>query len=187
MSWYKGLTRREFIKIAGAAAAAVGATSCSGTRSPWRFLKVDEARTLAALSDQMIPPDDVPGAAWAGVVNYIDQQLCGPYRDLRETYRRGIACLDRTAALSGGKGFAHVTWNEQYALLRQLEMGDLIKGKEIWADVHPQEFFELVLAHTMQGFYGDPRHGGNRQRVSWKMVGLPYPPVRGRLHYDLTR
>jgi gluconate 2-dehydrogenase gamma chain len=38
----------------------------------------------------------------------------------------------------------------------------------------------------MQGFYGDPRHGGNRDRVSWKMLGVPYPPVRGRLRYDLT-
>ena len=38
----------------------------------------------------------------------------------------------------------------------------------------------------MQGFYGDPRHGGNRDRVSWKMVGLPYPPLRGRLRNDLT-
>jgi gluconate 2-dehydrogenase gamma chain len=32
----------------------------------------------------------------------------------------------------------------------------------------------------MQGFYGDPRHGGNREGVSWKMLGLPYPPIRGR-------
>ena len=41
-------------------------------------------------------------------------------------------------------------------------------------------FFDLVLAHTMQGFYGDPRHGGNREAVSWKMLALPFPPVRGR-------
>jgi gluconate 2-dehydrogenase gamma chain len=42
----------------------------------------------------------------------------------------------------------------------------------------------LILAHTRQGFYGDPRHGGNRNRVSWKMIGVPFPPIRGREHYD---
>jgi gluconate 2-dehydrogenase gamma chain len=187
MSWYKGLTRREFLQIAGVAAAAAGAASCGGTRSPWRFLKVDEARALAAISDQLIPPDATPGAAWAGVVNFMDRQLCGPYRHLREAYRSGLAYLDRTAVLSGGRSFALLPAGEQSGVLAQLERGELAQGQEIWTDVHPQEFFEMVLAHTTQGFYGDPRHGGNRDRVSWKMVGLPYPPVRGRLHYDLTR
>ena len=34
----------------------------------------------------------------------------------------------------------------------------------------------------MMGFYGDPRHGGNKDRVSWRMLGVPDPPIRGRLH-----
>ena len=34
----------------------------------------------------------------------------------------------------------------------------------------------------MMGFYGDPRHGGNRNRVAWTMIGMPDPPIRGRLH-----
>jgi gluconate 2-dehydrogenase gamma chain len=41
-------------------------------------------------------------------------------------------------------------------------------------------FFDMLVAHTMQGFYGDPRHGGNRERASWKMLGVASPPVRGR-------
>ena len=49
------------------------------------------------------------------------------------------------------------------------------------------EFFAYVVDHTMQGYYGDPRHGGNREGASWKMLGLPYPPIRGRLRYDLTK
>jgi gluconate 2-dehydrogenase gamma chain len=46
------------------------------------------------------------------------------------------------------------------------------------------EFFNLIRTHTMQGFYGDPRHGGNRDEVSWKMLGMPCPPVRGRLPFQ---
>ena len=53
---------------------------------------------------------------------------------------------------------------------------------EDWAAVEPATFFKVVLDHTMMAFYGDPRHGGNRGRASWKMLGLPDPPIRGRLH-----
>jgi gluconate 2-dehydrogenase gamma chain len=48
-------------------------------------------------------------------------------------------------------------------------------------------FFEMVLAHTMQGFYGSPRHGGNRDYASWRMLRVPASPVRGRILYDLRQ
>ena len=39
--------------------------------------------------------------------------------------------------------------------------------------------------HTMEGYYGSPRHGGNRDAASWHMLGLAEPPLRGRAQYDL--
>lgn len=48
-------------------------------------------------------------------------------------------------------------------------------------------FFELVRTHTLEGYYGSPRHGGNRDAVSWRMLGLDEPPLRGRAQYDLTK
>jgi len=44
-----------------------------------------------------------------------------------------------------------------------------------------------VVSHTMQGYYGDPRHGGNRDAVSWTMLGVPASPIRGRAKYDLSK
>ncbi len=41
----------------------------------------------------------------------------------------------------------------------------------------------MVLDHCMQGFYGSPRHGGNKDYASWRMLGVPVSPVRGRQHY----
>jgi gluconate 2-dehydrogenase gamma chain len=55
----------------------------------------------------------------------------------------------------------------------------------VWKQTSSADFFQLAVDHSMQGFYGDPRHGGNRDGVSWKMLGVPYPPVRGRLRTDL--
>jgi gluconate 2-dehydrogenase gamma chain len=48
-------------------------------------------------------------------------------------------------------------------------------------------FFELVRKHTFEGYYGSPRHGGNRDAISWQMLGLAEPPVRGRAQYDLRK
>ena len=185
VSWYKNLSRREFIQLAAATAAAGGAVACSGTYSPWRFLRVSEARTLAAVCDQLIPRDADPGADWAQVVNFIDIQLCGPYCHLRKLYRNGIASVDKTALTKFEKVFAELNSDRQIELLAELERG--AAPAHIWTTVDPRRFFETVLAHSMQGYYGDPRHGGNRAHASWRMLGLSYPPIRGRLKYDASK
>ena len=180
------LSRRKFLQAAMAVAAATGAgVGCAGSRSPWRFLTVDEARTLAAICDQIIPEDEDPGAAWAGVVNYIDLQLCGPLQHLRNSYRQGIAAVDKSSEVLYATDFASLGSAEQVELLRRMEQGRA--PSEAWKGNSSQEFFELLVDQTMQGFYGDPRHGGNRDHASWKMLGIPYPPIRGRLHYDVSK
>lgn len=174
------LDRRAFLQAALAATAAGGAgVACSRNGTPWRFLSLDEARTLAAISDQIIPPDQDPGAAWAGVVNYIDRQLCGPYENLQSMYRLGLAGIDQSSQSLHGRLFADLDATQQVDLLRRLETGKAAGA--IWKQISSTEFFGYLLDHTMQGFYGDPRHGGNREGVSWKMLNLPYPPIRGRL------
>jgi len=35
----------------------------------------------------------------------------------------------------------------------------------------------------MQGFYGSPRHGGNKNNVSYKMMRLDYPVIIGQNRY----
>jgi gluconate 2-dehydrogenase gamma chain len=79
--------------------------------------------------------------------------------------------VDDTSRRRFGKSFVDLAPGQQADVLAEVEK-------------NARAFFQLILAHTQQGFYGDPRHGGNRQRVSWKMVGLSYPPIRGRQQYD---
>lgn len=173
------LSRRTFLQVAVATAAASGAgVACGRNGTPWRFFTLDEARTLAAISDQIIPPDQDPGASWAGVVNFIDRQLCGPYKNLQSAYRRGLAGVDESSRILHGKVFADLSSEQQIAVLHQLENGKAAGA--IWNQASSAEFFGYLVDHAMQGFYGDPRHGGNREGMSWKMLGLPYPPIRGR-------
>ncbi|MEO8371096.1 MAG: gluconate 2-dehydrogenase subunit 3 family protein [Candidatus Solibacter sp.] len=171
----KQLCRRSLLG-AGLAAAAGAAISCAGSRgaSPWRFFTAAEGHILDAICAQLIPADRDPGAKEAGVVNYIDIQLCRPFRKHRPVYREGLAGIDRISRGKFAKGFVELGSEQQVEVLNAVEENS-------------KAFFELLLTHTRQGFYGDPRHGGNRNRTSWKMVGLPSPPVRGREHYDQVK
>jgi len=170
--------------------------ACTYKKSPWRFFTIEEGQTVAAICERIIPADQDPGATEAGVVNFIDLQLMGPYKRHRASYRQGIRGVEQTSLKRFGHRFSELGPEGQDEVLKELERAaaektrkDLSAAAEKTRKKGPssEDFFSLILSHTMQGFYGDPRHGGNRGRVSWKMLGLPYPPIRGRLHYDLTK
>jgi gluconate 2-dehydrogenase gamma chain len=171
--------RRDFLKT-GATAAAAAATACGTPASRWRTLTEDEARTLGAACDQIVPPDQDPGAAEAGVVTFIDRQLATRQKKDAARWRAGIRGLEATARRRHGKAFADLPFEAQTAVLQDVAKGAVETAD--WSGVEPVAFFDLLRGHTMMGFYGDPRHGGNKDRVSWKMVGVNDPPVRGRLH-----
>jgi gluconate 2-dehydrogenase gamma chain len=35
------------------------------------------------------------------------------------------------------------------------------------------QFFDTLLANTIEGFFADPMYGGNRDMVGWRMIGFP--------------
>jgi len=155
--------------------ATLGVAACGGRRtaSGFRYFTAAEARTVEAITAQLIPADQDAGAREAGVVHYIDLQLVKRFRRHRPAYTQGLARLDQ---------IARTRFEHEFAALNDAQQMDTLKTLEKDAP----EFFGLILGHTRQGFYGDPRHGGNRGRVSWKMVGLPFPQVRGREHYEVS-
>jgi gluconate 2-dehydrogenase gamma chain len=178
------ITRRKFMQVRTAAAAG-SIVGCTNRRSPWRFFTLEEGQTVGAICERIIPADQDPGAAEAGVVNFIDLQLMGPYKRYRGSYRKGIRGVEQASLKRFGYRFTELSAERQDAVLKEIEGGGVVG--EAGKGVPARDFFSLILSHTMQGFYGDPQHGGNRGRASWKMLGLPYPPIRGRLHYDLTK
>jgi gluconate 2-dehydrogenase gamma chain len=165
--------RREFMKAGALAGAALAATSTACRRTSFGVLQEHEAATLAAICDQIIPADDFPSASQAGVLSYIDLQLMGHYRRHQKAYREGLRQADEMSRSRFGMDLAAASAAQHLEIVTILEKDN-------------QPFFDLVRAHTMQGYYGTPRHGGNRDAVSWRMLGLAEPPVRGRAQYDLT-
>jgi gluconate 2-dehydrogenase gamma chain len=166
------LNRREVL-LAGAAASAALVSGCHSRGSRWLVFTDAEARTLAALCDQIVPADDWPGASEARVVTFIDRQLTGPYRRHRKAYRGGLEDAERLAASHFSVELARASAAQHLLFAQEIERQN-------------PEFFELVRRHTLQGYYGSPRHGGNKDAVSWRMLGLAEPPLRGRSQYDFT-
>ncbi len=171
--------RRGFLKT-GATVAAATVVACGKPDGRWRTLTDDEARTLAAACDQIVPPDQDPGASQAGVVTFIDRQLATREKKALPVWQAGIRALDAAARRRHGRRFVELQPDWQAEVLKAMQEGSVYMAD--WQEVDPTEFFYLLHRHTMMGFYGDPRHGGNKDRVAWRMLGVPDPPVRGRLH-----
>ena len=188
------LSRRTVLKLAavGLVGGAVGAGSTAlvtrlgrmNSSRPSRFFTATEAALLSEICEQLIPRDDTPGATDTGAIDYIDRQLSGFFARHQPTYRRGLEAFRLTCLQEHTVPFPALPPAKKIAALQALERGQVPKG--LWGDPPPQAFFNLVLAHTMQSFYGSPRHGGNRDYASYRMLGLDYPQFVGQNRYRTT-
>jgi len=176
------LNRRNFIRSASLATGSIlFFSSCRNQTGGYLFFTGEEALCLIAFCEQIIPKDDSPGATDAGVIYYIDRQLSTIFQYDQETYRNGIRNLQGYCNKKFGKSFEKVDFAEQTKLLKQLENNKL---QEIeWPLGRSSDFFNLVRSHTMQGFYGSPIHGGNKDYLSFRMLKIDYPLVIGQNRY----
>jgi gluconate 2-dehydrogenase gamma chain len=176
----KGLSRRELLKRAGLAGAAIAGRAStngsgasiigsvrlqadqSGSPAAEASLTSAEAETLEAVCARLIPTDENgPGAKEAQAARYIDRALAGFLAPSRPAYAAGLADLDRRAAQAHGMPFARLGPAEQDEVLKSVET---------------TPFFALVRNHTIQGTFCDPFYGGNANFVGWDLIG--YPGVR---------
>ena len=184
------VSRREWLKRVGAAAAIppkllLPLISPSGepvaalAQSPGvpvgtapATLTAAESETLRAIAARLIPTDGSgPGATEARADQYIDRALGGALASFRETYRTGLAALDRYALSTKSIAFARLSAADQDALLRDVEQ-NVATGFPTDAAA----FFNVVLSHTIQGTFCDPYYGGNANFAGWDLIG--YPGVR---------
>jgi gluconate 2-dehydrogenase gamma chain len=132
----------------------------------FRFFNPAQAAAVEAVTDQIIPADDQPGAKQAGVVHYVDLLLTGVRKDLGPSYIQGIQHLEALAHGMNGKAFVELPFADQTKVLEKLEHDQtpITKG------MNGGEFFGLMRRHTLEGFFGDPDH--NRDSAGWKVLGF---------------
>jgi len=134
------------------------------------FFNDDDAATVESLAERIMPgAPGKPGAREAGVLNYIDLALSGPYADQQDFYRRGLAALDRHCRKAHGGPFLRLGATLQDRVLEALASGEAAEFR--WPTA--QAFFNTLRTHTMEGMFSDPIYGGNRDFAGWRLVGFP--------------
>ena len=189
----KGVSRRDLLKRAGLAGAALTMPAVPATPAeieqarpalppqprsaehrlePVENLTAAEMDLLEAICARLIPSDaNGPGAREARAAHYIDRALGGFLKDQREAYRSGFAAFDRYCRSSRGDAFTKLSTRDQDSVLIDVETGSATGFPGSSA-----QFFNLVRTHTLQGSFGDPYYGGNANFVGWDMIG--YPGIR---------
>jgi gluconate 2-dehydrogenase gamma chain len=159
------------------------------------ILNPTENAFIQAAVDTFIPADALsPSGTDCGIAVFIDRELAGAYgRGARlyrsgpffkgkpehgyqlpltpyEFFRAGIADANAWTRKSFGKEFDRLTPAQRDEALKAMDAGKA-------EFTNAKMFFEQLYAMTMEGFFADPIYGGNRDKVSWKMIGYPGLPA----------
>jgi gluconate 2-dehydrogenase gamma chain len=160
------------------------------TAPEWTFILAATAR--------LIPSDgDGPGAIEARVPVFLDRQLAGEYGAAAdwymqgphdaaaapqfgyqtpltpaEIYRTGIEGFNAWCEATHGARFAELPPADQDAALSALENNTGADGAAI---LPPEEsdFFALLWKNTREGYFADPKYGGNHAMAAWVYIGFP--------------
>lgn len=160
-------------------------------------LTATEAAFLTAAVDTLIPADELtPSGSDCGVVTFIDRQLAsawgggakmyrsGPFQKgkpeqgyqlaltPREYFAAGIIAANAWAQKTYGKEFDRLSPDERVTALTAME-----DGKAEFEGVSSKAFFGRLHAIALEGFFADPMYGGNRDKVSWTLLGYPGLPA----------
>ena len=161
------MSRRRFVQSAGAAAGAsllrvsaaslatIAQAACSARDTGAAFSTLDaaEAGDFAAIAARLIPTTDTPGATEAGVIHFYDRAWGDEMAWALEDMRGFLQTLNE----SRGQRFAQLDADAQDATLREHEDD----GR-----------FALLCMITNFGFFAMEKHGGNRNHVSWDLIGF---------------
>ena len=131
-----------------AAPAAGPVSALAAAESAPQFLTSDQIRTLAALSEAIIPADGhSPGAAAAGVPAYIDSILLKAPEGRKNLWTQGLAAIDRLAEKEFARRFADCTASQQDQLLLAISANEENPATE------EEKFFVAVKHSTIEGYY----------------------------------
>jgi gluconate 2-dehydrogenase gamma chain len=87
----------------------------------------------------------------------------------QEIYRRGIEYVDAYAQSLFQKDFVELSADQQDQILTDMDE-DKVTGFE---GPSGKAFFTQLRNDTIEGMFGDPLYGGNRDLAGWKLVGYP--------------
>ena len=167
----ENITRRTVIATA-ATAAFVPLTAIRSAAqtpaAPQRVFSADQRRTLEAFLDRLCPKDELgPGAVEIGAQDYIEVQLGDYLAPEKQTFLEGLAAVDAYARSSQGAALADLSAGKRDQVLTDIDTGK--------APQNTRTFFNRARRLMLEGMFGDPHYGGNRNFAGWDLIKYPGP------------
>ncbi len=151
----------------------VGQAVKAGQLPRLTFFNDAQAAEIEAIAAQIIPTDESPGAREGHCLYFIDRALSTFSKSSQPAYIQGLQDLQsKTQQLfPEAVKFSALTSEQQIKVLTSIEK---------------TPFFRVVRTHTVIGFFSRPVHGGNYDKIGWKLIGyddsLNHKPPFG--YYD---
>lgn len=129
-----------------------------------------QLRLLAAFVDRIIPKDELgPSASESDVPIYINRALGDYLSGEKPAFIEGLEATDAFAHRSQGRAFIDLAADKQDTILTAMESGTA----EGFANA--RAFFNRARRLTMEGMFGDPYYGGNKNFAGWDLIRYPGP------------
>jgi gluconate 2-dehydrogenase gamma chain len=142
-----------------------GAPQSAKSAAPATALSPDQRRVLEAFIDRLVPKDELgPGAVECGAAEYIDRCLADYLANEKTVFVQGLAAVDAYARTSQGGPFADLLAEKRDAVLTAIDTGQApnLRG-----------FFNRARRLTLEGMFGDPSYGGNKNFAGWDLIRYP--------------
>jgi gluconate 2-dehydrogenase gamma chain len=130
-----------------------------GKAAEWEFLTPDQAKEVDAICSQIIPTDDTPGAHEAHVVNFIDHVLAKYDMQMQPDFLKSLQAFTDEA-------------HKQFPAARHFFELDNAQQMSVMKALETTPAFQMLKMSTALGFFTDPRYGGNKDQIGWKLINF---------------
>jgi Gluconate 2-dehydrogenase subunit 3 len=138
---------------------AASAAGQAGAGAKLSFLTAAEAADIDAVTAQIVPTNDSPGAREAGVVYFIDRALATFYSQLAADYRAQL-------------GSFQAAFRERHPAVRSFASLTSAQQIEYLQGIDQTPFFAQTRLFTLLGMFALPEYGGNPDGAGWRLIGF---------------
>jgi hypothetical protein len=146
------------------------------TKKPIRFFTADEARTMEAVVDRVLPQEDRTEERRIAILPGIDERLFENkldgyrYDDMppdQEAYRIAAKAFEGMARTLHGRGFHELSVREQEEILKSVHDAKPLAAEALWKRMNVERFWALLVADVVSVYYAHP--------WAWDEVGFGGP------------
>jgi hypothetical protein len=143
---------------------------------PIRFFTADEARTMLAVVDRILPQDDRTDERRIAILPGIDERLYENrlegyrFEDMppdQEAYRIAARAFEEMARKLHGRLFHELSVREQEEILRSIHQAKPQAAQGVWKQMNIERFWAMLVADVVSVYYAHP--------WAWDEIGFGGP------------